>query len=421
MRAEPFVCYRPQPERAQDFASLPYDVFTREEAREAVARRPHSFLAIDRPETAFDPSHDMHAPDVYEKAANLLADRVTDGTLVRDGEPCYYLYRLSGNGHSQTGIVAAFSIDDYETGTIRRHEFTRPVDEKDRADHIATTGCQTGPVLLAYRDDPTLETIVNAATTANPLYDFTDAEGLRETVWRVSRPAAVDALRTMLALVPRAYIADGHHRAAAAARVRKAFRDAHGDTMGASGTEPCGFLLAVLFPESQLMTLPYDRVVTDTAGLAPDALLARLADQGFAVGDPQGEPIRPTDALHYGLYVGGAWRELAWQDDVPQTAVDKLDVSVLQDQALGPVLGITDPGRDPRIRFVGGQTDASALEPLAGDAGLAFALRATPVADMMAVADEEGIMPPKSTWFEPKLRSGLFIRPIRTRLAGQEA
>ena len=149
MRAEPFVCYRPQPERAQDFASLPYDVFTREEAREAVARRPHSFLAIDRPETAFDPSHDMHAPDVYEKAASLLADRVTDGTLVRDGEPCYYLYRLSGNGHSQTGIVAAFSIDDYETGTIRRHEFTRPVDEKDRADHIATTGCQTGPVLLA--------------------------------------------------------------------------------------------------------------------------------------------------------------------------------------------------------------------------------------------------------------------------------
>ena len=225
----------------------------------------------------------------------------------------------------------------------------------------------------------------------------------------------------MLALVPRAYIADGHHRAAAAARVRKAFRDAHGDTMGASGTEPCDFLLAVLFPESQLMTLPYDRVVADTAGLAPDALLARLAEQGFAVGDPQGEPIRPTDALHYGLYVGGAWHELAWQGDVPQTAVGKLDVSVLQDQALGPILGITDPGRDPRIRFVGGQADASALEPLAGDAGLAFALRATPVADMMAVADEEGIMPPKSTWFEPKLRSGLFIRPIRTRLAGQEA
>ena len=412
MRAEPFVCYRPQPEKAKDFASLPYDVFTREEAREAVAKRPHSFLAIDRPETAFDPSHDMHAPDVYQKAASLLADRVADGTLVRDGDPCYYLYRLSGNGHEQTGIVAAFSVDDYESGTIRRHEFTRPVDEKDRADHIATTGCQTGPVLLAYRDDPTLSTIVAAATTATPLYGFTDAEGLRETVWRVNRPAAVDALRTMLALVPRAYIADGHHRAAAAARVRKSLREEHGDAMGAPGTEPCDYLLAVLFPESQLMTLPYDRVVADTAGLSAEDLLARLVNQGFAVGEPAEGPVRPTEALHYGLFLDGAWRELAWQGDVPQTAVGELDVSVLQNQVLGPILGITDPGRDARICFVGGQPDAGALEPLVGKGGLAFALRATPVADMMAVADEEGIMPPKSTWFEPKLRSGLFIRPI---------
>ena len=421
MRAEPFVCYRPQPEKAKDFASLPYDVFTREEAREAVAKRPHSFLAIDRPETAFDPSHDMHAPDVYEKAASLLADRVADGTLVRDGDPCYYLYRLSGNGHEQTGIVAAFSVDDYESGTIRRHEFTRPVDEKDRADHIATTGCQTGPVLLAYRDDPTLSTIVAAATTATPLYDFTDAEGLRETVWRVNRPAAVDALRTMLMLVPRAYIADGHHRAAAAARVRKSLREEHGDTMGAPGTEPCDYLLAVLFPESQLMTLPYDRVVADTAGLSADELLARLAEQGFSVGEPVEGPVRPTDALHYGLFLGGTWRELAWRGDVPQTAVGKLDVSVLQDQALGPILGITDPGRDARIRFVGGLADAGALEPLVGEGGLAFALRATPVADMMAVADEEGIMPPKSTWFEPKLRSGVFIRPILGSTAKRQA
>jgi uncharacterized protein (DUF1015 family) len=414
MHAEPFVCYRPRPERAQDFASLPYDVFTKEEAREAVARRPRSFLAIDRPETAFDPSHDMHAPDVYEKAASLLADRVGDGSLVRDGDPCYYLYRLSGDGHEQTGIVAAFSIDDYESGVIRRHEFTRPVDEKDRADHIAATGCQTGPVLLAYRDDPTLSTIVSAGTTATPLYDFTDAEGWRETVWRVSRPAAVDALRTMLELVPRSYIADGHHRAAAAARVRKTLRESHGDTMGAPGTEPCDRLLAVLFPESQLMTLPYDRVVAGTAGLAPDALLAELADRGFAVGGPTDKPIRPTEALRFGLYLGGSWRELAWEGGVPQAAVDRLDVSILQDQVLGPILGITDPGRDPRIRFVGGHVDAGVLEPLAGENGLAFALRATPVGDMMAVADEGGIMPPKSTWFEPKLRSGLFIRPIRT-------
>lgn len=412
MRAEPFVCYRPRPERAQDFASLPYDVFTREEAREAVARRPRSFLAIDRPETAFAPSHDMHAADVYERAAGLLADRVADGTLVRDGDPCYYLYRLSGGGHEQTGIVAALSVGDYESGVIRRHELTRPVDERDRADHIAATGCQTGPVLLAYRDDPTLSTIVSAAATANPLYDFTDAEGLRETVWRVGRPAAVDALRTMLALVPRAYIADGHHRAAAAARVRGALREAHGDAMGAPGTEPCDYLLAVLFPESQLMTLPYDRVVADTAGLAPAELLSRLAERGFAIGGRTGAPVRPTEALHYGLFLDGAWRELAWQGDVPQGAVGKLDASVLQAQALGPILGIADPGRDARIRFVGGQPDAGALEPLAGRDGLAFALRATPVADMMAVADEGGIMPPKSTWFEPKLRSGLFVRPI---------
>ena len=313
MRAEPFVCYRPQPEKAKDFASLPYDVFTREEAREAVAKRPHSFLAIDRPETAFDPSHVMHAPDVYQKAASLLADRVADGTLVRDGDPCCYLYRLSGNGHEQTGIVAAFSVDDYESGTIRRHEFTRPVDEKDRADHVPPPAARPAPCFSPTATTPRSRPSSPPRRRQQPLYDFTDAEVCAETVARQQagnrRRPAHDA---------RACPARLHRRwpppcGCGRARALKSLREEHGDTMGAPGTEPCDYLLAVLFPESQLMTLPYDRVVADTAGLSADELLARLAEQGFSVGEPVEGPVRPTDALHYGLFLGGTWRELAWQ------------------------------------------------------------------------------------------------------------
>lgn len=417
MHAKPFVCYRPTPERAAGFASLPYDVYTSETAAAVVAERPTCFLAIDRAETSFAPGQDPHAPEVYERAAELLSDRVSDGTLFKDQTPCYYLYRLSADGHEQTGIVAACAIDDYEDGTIRRHELTRAADEKDRVDHILATGCQTGPVFIAYRDNDVLTTIVEAAKGATPVYDFDDAEGVHETVWRVARPAAVEAIEAMLELVPRAYIADGHHRAAAAARVREELA-ARGQID--SPEHPANYLLAVLFPESQLHTLPYDRVVSDLGGMSPDEFLAAVAREGFAVGATQDEPIRPTERGHFGLFMDGSWRELSWQGPEAKTVVGRLDVSVLHDHLLSSVLGITDPRDDPRVSFKGGVEDAGALERVVEKGGIALAMPATPVSDMMAVADEGGIMPPKSTWFEPKLRSGLFIRPIKTSVLDQE-
>ena len=279
MRALPFACLRPVPDRAAAFASLPYDVFDRGEAAAYVAAHPTSFLAIDRPETAFGPDHDMYADDVYAAARRILEERAADGTLMRDPNKCYYLYRLEQGGRSQTGIVAACSLDDYMDGTIRRHELTRRDKEDDRVRHIEATGCQTGPIFLAYRDDPTLAFLVGAAKEAEPLYDFEDAEGVRQTVWRVGRPEAVEAIELMIARMPRVYIADGHHRAASAARVCRELREDAGDAL--TGDEPFNYLLCVLFPASELTVLPYNRVVSDLNGMTPDELAQAVAAANF--------------------------------------------------------------------------------------------------------------------------------------------
>ncbi len=414
MHAEPFTCYRPTtPEAAAEFASLPYDVFDRKGAADYVAAHPKSFLAIDRPETAFDADHDMYADDVYAKAAEILHERVADKTLLRDGSRCYYLYRLEQDGHAQTGIVTACSLDDYNNGVIARHENTRRDKEEDRVRHIRATGCQTGPIFLAYRDNPALEALVEAAKAAQPMYDFTDGEGVRQTLWRVGRPAAVEAFRMMLDYIPKAYIADGHHRAASAARVCQEMRSADKDC---DGREAYNYLLCVMFPESQLTVLPYYRVVKDTNGLDEAGLLDALDAAGFEVGAAQETGVSPAEQGVFGLYAFGAWHELKLREAVPcDNPVERLDVSVLQDKVLGPILGIGDPREDPRISFVGGNAGLGDLERAAGKDGLAFTLRATSVGEMMAVADAGLLMPPKSTWFEPKLRSGLFIRRITSK------
>ncbi len=413
MHAEPFTCYRPTtPAAAESFASLPYDVFDRASAAEYVAAHPKSFLAIDRPETAFSPDHDMYADDVYAKAAELLRERVEDKTLLRDGSRCYYLYRLEQGGRSQTGIVAACSIDDYANGVIARHENTRRDKEEDRVRHIRATGCQTGPIFLAYRDNPTLEALVEAAKAAEPAYDFTDEEGVHQTVWRVGRPAAVEAFRMMLEFIPKAYIADGHHRAASAARVCQEMRTADKDC---TGKEAYNYLMCVMFPESQLTVLPYYRVVADTNGLDENGLVAALESAGFKVGERQEAGVAPAEKGQFGMYAFGAWRELWACADEGADVVASLDVSILQDRVLGPVLGIDDPREDPRVKFVGGNAGVADLEVAAGESGIAFTLYATSVAEMMAVADAGKLMPPKSTWFEPKLRSGLFIRRISSK------
>ena len=414
MRAEPISCYRPTPDRVATFASLPYDVFDRDQAASYVRAHPGSFLTIDRPETAFPPHHDMYAPEVYAKAAQILRLRVDDGTLVRDTLPCYYLYRLEQDGHTQTGIVCACSIDEYEDGTIRRHESTTAAKEADRIEHIRVTGAQTGPILLAYPDDPTLDRLVRQGSGAAPLYDFTDDGGVRQTVWRIALAATVEAIRRAFSSIEHAYIADGHHRAASAAKLGLMMR-AQKRAGYEKGESLSDLFLVVLFPAGQLRLLAYNRVVSDLAGRTPAELLAAIADAGFSVGAPSASATPPRGRRRFCLYLGGSWRDLEFVDvsSLPDDPVSRLDAQILQDRILGPILGIDDPRTSERVRFIGDIEGAGRLEELAGAHGVAFSLFPTSIDELMAVSDTGRLMPPKSTWFEPKLRSGLFIRKIR--------
>lgn len=413
MHVEPITCYRPRPERAQEFAAPPYDVFDRARAAAYVAAHPASFLTIDRPETAFPPDHDATADDVYARAHDLLAGRVADGTLLRDGTPCFYLWRLRQGRHEQTGIVAAFSVDDYTNGIIRRHERTRPAKVEDRARHIAATCCQTGPVLLAYQGNPVLEALVEAAKAAEPLYDFVAEDGVAHTVWRVARPAAVESLRLMMEHVGCAYIADGHHRAAAAERICREARTDAGERC--TGAEAYNYFLGALFPAEQLGVRAYDRVVADTGGLTEDGLVEALEAAGLAVGERRREPVEPAERGRFGLYAFGAWRELALREPAPEDPVAGLDAAVLQDRVLGPVLGVGDPASDARLSFVGRTSGTEELVRRAGEKGVAFTLRPASVCEIAAAADAGRALPPKSTWFEPKLLSGLFVRRVNHR------
>lgn len=455
MRALPFPCIRPVPEHAAEVAALPYDVFDRAEAAAYVADRPLSFLNIDRPETQFAPEQDMYAPEVYERGAALLRERIEDGTLVEDRNLSYYIYGLSWEGHSQTGIVAVCSVDEYEQGVIKRHELTREEKERDRIEHIGALGCQTGPIFLAYRDQPVLDMIVGAAKTSTPLYAFTDDDGVRQTVWEVVRRDAVDALHAMLGQIPCAYIADGHHRAASAVRLAQRMREEARAAGTYTGKEPFNYFLSVLFPASQLTILPYNRVVADRNGLSTYELLEVLHGAGFGIVESP-VPVEPRERGVFGMYTDGTWYELradqpdarayaestgggtdgeasevrvadaseALVGDAPSSGdsdafacaasspVDDLDVSILQTCILAPIFGIDDPRTDERITFVGGIRGTEELERRAGAEGVAFTLCATGIDQLLAVADAGLVMPPKSTWFEPKLRSGLFIHRI---------
>lgn len=455
MRALPFPCIRPVPEHAAEVAALPYDVFDRAEAAAYVADRPLSFLNIDRPETQFAAEQDMYAPEVYERGAALLRECIEDGTLVEDRNLSYYIYELSWEGRTQTGIVAVCSVDEYEQGVIKRHELTREEKERDRIEHIGVLGCQTGPIFLAYRDQPVLDMIVGAAKTSTPLYAFTDEDGVRQTVWEVVRRDAVDALHAMLGQIPCAYIADGHHRAASAVRVAQRMREEARAAGTYTGKEPFNYFLSVLFPASQLTILPYNRVVADRNGLSTYELLEVLHGAGFGIVESP-VPVEPRERGVFGMYTDGTWYELradqpdahayaestgggtdgeasevrvanaseALVGDAPSSGdsdactcaasspVDDLDVSILQTCILAPIFGIDDPRTDERITFVGGIRGTEELERRAGAEGVAFTLCATGIDQLLAVADAGLVMPPKSTWFEPKLRSGLFIHRI---------
>ncbi len=411
MRVEPINCYRPRPEKAASFAALPYDVFDREQARAYAQAHPGSFLSIDRPEVNFEPGHDMYAADVYAKAGELIRQAALDGVLLKDEKSCYYVYRLEQDGRAQTGLVCACSVAEYDDGTIRRHENTRAQKERDRIEHIRATGAQTGPIFLTYRDNYAIDVLVGLAMTAEPLYDFTDDEGVHQSVWRIARAAAVEAIRETFKTVPCAYIADGHHRAASAVAVSHQKRE----EAGADAPEmPSDLFLSVLFPASQLRVMAYNRVVADLAGRTTTEFLEQVEAAGYQLEAPApyAEPQAPGELS---IYVGGAWRTARLTASAGTTDADPaaaLDVSVLQERVLAPILGILNPREDPRISFVGGTEGHGELERRAGEKGVAFSLCPTSVEQLMAVSDAGELMPPKSTWFEPKLRSGLFVRRI---------
>lgn len=407
---KPFICIRPAKEHAAEVAALPYDVYNRKEACAAVKGNPLSFLNIDRAETQFSDDVDTYADCVYEKARELLDSQIADGIYVTDAGDHYYLYELTMDGRNQTGIVACCSIDDYVNGVIKKHENTREEKELDRIRHVDTVNAQTGPIFLAYRQNIALKEIVAEEKTKPALYDFVSDDGIRHRVWRIDGADRTDAIEAAFAAIPSTYIADGHHRAASAVKVGLKRRTKH---PGYTGEEPFNYFLSVLFPDEELMILPYNRVVRDLNGMSTEQFFEKLKEK-FELEEIGKEPYAPVQKGTFGMYLDGTWYVLKI---LPQyrsaDPVKGLDVSILQDHLLAPVLGIGDPRTDKRIDFIGGIRGLKELERRVGeDMEVAFSMYPTSIEELLSVADAGLLMPPKSTWFEPKLRSGLFIHRL---------
>ncbi len=408
----PFAAFRPAPKVVADVAALPYDVYKRAEAKEYVASHPKSFLKIDRPETCFPDDFDMYSQPVYDKAAELLHTAISDGTYVHDAEPCYYIYELIMDGRSQTGIVATVSVDDYINGTVMKHENTLEAKEQDRINHIYNCGAQTGPIFLAYRDRARINEIVSRVKQEEKTYGFTAEDGVTHNVWIISDASDIAAIRQEFSDENRIYIADGHHRAASAVKVGLKKRE---ENPGYTGEEEFNFFLSVLFPESELAILPYNRVVKDLNGFAEEEFIAKLGEFfDIEAVSGAGQGYQPKAKGVFGMFLGDTWYKLTIHDELKSDdAVAGLDVSLLQDNVLGPILGIEDPRVDKRIDFVGGIRGLGELERRVNtDMKVAFSMYPTSISELFGVADAGLLMPPKSTWFEPKLRSGIFIHEI---------
>ena len=397
MTIRPFAAIRPDVRFVADVAAVPYDVVDTAEAKALAAGNPRSFLHVSRPEIDLPDGTDCSSPEAYAQARRALDRLVGEGTLVRDDAPRFYAYRQTMGSHSQTGIVATFDTKDYLSGVLKQHEKTRRDKEDDRTRHIETLSAHTGPAFLTYRDDKAIDLIVADACRREPIYDFVAPDGIGHTVWEIAAAGAcaADELVELFARIPVAYIADGHHRSAAAAR----YAQAHGFE-GESR-----YFMAVIFPASQLKILAYNRLVRDLNGLSEYEFMSKVSES-FAVGRKGARNCR--------MYRNGAWTDLSWDIPSDADAVGSLDVSYLQDRLLAPVLGIGDPRTDPRISFMGGvRGDAElAAKVDSGENAVAFAMEPVTVEEMMAIADAGAIMPPKSTWFEPKLRSGLFVHAV---------
>ncbi len=409
----PFKAFRPAQGREKEIAALPYDVYNRQEACEVVKQNPGSFLAIDRAETQFGPEVDTYAPEVYEKAKSMLRSWIAEGRFVQEDKPCYYLYEQVMDGRSQTGIVACASIDDYQNNVIKKHENTRADKEQDRINHVDVCNMQTGPIFLAYRAGGKLREIIAAEKTKAPVYDFVSEDGISHKVWVVDKDEKIAAIQKAFLEIPAVYIADGHHRCASAVKVGQKRREAN---PGFSGKEEYNYFLSVLFPDEELKILDYNRFVKDLNGLSEEAFLGLISEKfDIAQSPEEDKPYAPKEKGEYGMYLGGQWYRLkAKKDILSEDPVEGLDVSILQNHLLGTILGIGDPKTDKRIDFIGGIRGLKELERRCAEipGSVAFSMYPTSIGELFAVADAGRLMPPKSTWFEPKLRSGLFLHDL---------
>lgn len=404
MRIRSFQGLRPTPEAAGDVVSLPYDVVSTEEARALAEGNPSSMLRVVRAEIEFPPGQDPYADEVYAQAVANFRRLQDEGKLVRESEPCIFLYRQEMGGHRQTGIMAVSHVDDYDQDRIKRHERTRVAKENDRTRLTREMRANAGPVFLTFRDDARLRSLVEGHSRSEPLYDWTAPDGIRHTVWRV--PGGGEFVEAFKA-VPATYVADGHHRAASAARVARELRE---ENPSHTGDEDYNWFLTVLFPASELKILAYNRLVADLNGLSPEGFLEKVRAVAEVRAGPETQSV-PPEPREIRFYVGGAWHAIRLEPAPGADPVSSLDVSLLQDRVLGPILGIGDPRTDDRIDFVGGIRGTDFLEKKVdgGEAGVAFSLYPVLVDQLMDIADAGQVMPPKSTWFEPKLRSGFAI------------
>jgi uncharacterized protein (DUF1015 family) len=401
---KPFRALRPAPGRAGEVLAPPYDVLSSVEARERVAGKPWSFLHVSKAEIDLDPAIDPYDSAVYAKAAENLQRMIGAGILRRDDRPCYYVHRLTWRGHTETGFAAVASVAAYAGNRIRKHELTTIAKEDDRVRQIEAVNAQTGPVMLAYPTAPAIDAMLTRAATADPAVDVTADDGVRHQLWVIEDAATIAALTRAVDALPALYIADGHHRSAAAERVAK-------KRGGQTGEAAHDYFLAVLLPQAQMTILDYNRVLRDLNGLSPDALLTAIGAR-YAV-EPSDQPVRPASAGEVGMVLAARWYRLTLRPEhlkaAGQDPVARLPVTLLARNIIEPIFNVTDPRRDKRIDFVGGGRGLGELERLvaSGQMAVAFALYPTQMADLMAVADKGAIMPPKSTWFEPKLADGM--------------
>lgn len=406
----PFRALRPLPQHAAEIASLPYDVMDSAEARLEVERHPLSFVHVEKPEVDLPAGTDPHDPEVYAQARANLDSYVERGLMAQDAAPLFYAYRQTMDGRAQTGLVGLAAVDEYLSGVIRKHELTRAEKEADRIRHVDACNAHSSPVFLTYRHRPALDVVVARVTAGMPAYDFVADDGVRHELWLLADLGDVAAVRDAFAALPNLYVADGHHRTASAAKVGLLRREQHPDH---TGEEEFNFFMAVVFPDDQLRILDYNRVVRDL-GMTVEDFLGRVGERFEVTSVP--EPARPRRTHEFGMYLAGGWYRLVPRRDTWDVSnpVAALDVSILQDALLDPILGTGDPRTDTRIDFVGGirGLDELVRRVDSGREAVAFALFPTSMDELLSVADAGEIMPPKSTWFEPKLRSGLFIHPL---------